>query len=329
MTQRPRRPRARPLHDDRHLWLTPTVPGARPRFLKPRLDPVFKMLLTEEHQRPFLLFLLTAVIEFASPIASVRILPPELSRRSARERSGIVDVLVGLEDGRTVVVEMQNRRLRDFRSRSVMYSTRTHGRGHRAGEPHGAASKTVLIGFLGYREFDDEHVRHTVMLHTVQTNELYADDLRMEFFELEKFRSARGDAAHAASTLSRAEERLLTFLSATSEEELEALVEEHPEMRQAAKNLQDFSAKADRRLLADLRRIDRFFDEREAYAEQLEREAALTSARAEGEARGRAEGEARGRLETALMAAAAMLELGVPRAAIEAKLGVVLAELGL
>ncbi len=328
MTSRSRRSRRPRLHDDSHLWLTPSVPGARPRFLKPRLDPVFKMLLTEEQQRPFLLFLLNAIIAFESPIATVRILPPELSPRSVSERSGVVDVLVGLEDGRTVVVEMQNRRGRDFRSRSVMYSARTHGRGHGAGQAHGEASKTVLIGFLGYREFDDAHVRHTIMLRATQTNELYADDLRMEFFELEKFRRAKSTEDVSALKLSRAEETLLTFLNASREEELDALIEEFPAMQQTAKTLQDFSAKADRRLMADLRRIDRYFAEREARAEQREREEALTRARAEGEERGRAEGEARGR-ETARLAAAAMLELGVARADIEAKLGVVLAELGL
>ena len=312
----PRRPRSPALVEAR--WLTPRDPAAEPRYLAPRNDAVFKMLLTEPEQYGFLLFVLNTVLRAHAPIRSAVVLNPELSKRRALQKGAVVDVLVALEDGAQVNVEMQNAKTLDFRSRASFYLARTHGGRAGRGAKHAERRLTVVIAFLGYREFDDDLVHHSVQLRVEQTGEMFTDVMRVELFELEKARAHEGVEKCAEEELSRDEQLLLRFLNASSEQELEALATEHVIMSAAAKNLKGYSTRVDAQLFADLAQLRRESDKRERVLQ-----------RAEGHVEGRAEGLAEGREQGLKVAAAKLLAAGMGRDEVERVLDVKLDSLGL
>jgi hypothetical protein len=232
---------------------------------------------------------------------------------------------------------MQNRPERSFRARVTGYLARRFAAAVRRGQGHEAAARQLAIVFLDHDEFDDEHVRHSVGLRDVETGASFLDTMQVELFELRKYRrrEARGDRCER---LSPHEALLLSFLGAVGEAEVDALAEEHPVMKQAARNLEKYSTVEDRRLLADLAEIRRVLRERD---ERLDREEAFREGEARGKVEGKREGilegilegEARGKvegmLEGKLQAAVAMLARGVDRGVIEDALGLDLAAHGL
>ena len=176
----------------------------------------------------------------------------------------------------------------------------------------------MVIAFLGYREFDDDLVHHSVQLRVEQTGEMFTDVMRVELFELEKARAHEGVEKCAEEELSRDEQLLLRFLNASSEQELEALAREHVIMSAAAKNLKGYSTRVDAQLFADLAQLRRESDKRERVLQ-----------RAEGHVEGRAEGLAEGREQGLKVAAAKLLAAGMGRDEVERILDVKLDSLGL
>jgi predicted transposase/invertase (TIGR01784 family) len=331
----PRRPRSPALVEAR--WLTPRDPAAEPRYLAPRNDAVFKMLLTEPEQYGFLLFVLNTVLRAHAPIRSAVVLNPELSKRRALQKGAVVDVLVALEDGAQVNVEMQNAKTLDFRSRASFYLARTHGGRAGRGAKHAERRLTVVIAFLGYREFDDDLVHHSVQLRVEQTGEMFTDVMRVELFELEKGRAHEGVEKSAEEELSRDEQLLLRFLNASSEQELEALATERVIMSAAAKNLKGYSTRVDAQLFADLAQLKRESDKRErvlqraeGHAEGLEQglERGLEQGLADGREQGIEQGLEQGRVLGLKVAAAKLLAAGMGRDAVERVLDVKLDSLG-
>jgi predicted transposase/invertase (TIGR01784 family) len=78
------------------------------RTLDPKLDVIFKLLLSSPRNEALLTSLITAVLRPSVPIASVTVLNPELPKDLADDKGALLDVLVRLGDGRQVDVEMQS-----------------------------------------------------------------------------------------------------------------------------------------------------------------------------------------------------------------------------
>ena len=77
------------------------------RLLDPKLDVVFKLLFAAEQSRDILISLLSAVLRPTRPIVEVTVLNPELPVGALDDKNIVLDVLVRLDDGSLVDVEMQ------------------------------------------------------------------------------------------------------------------------------------------------------------------------------------------------------------------------------
>ena len=92
-----------------------------PPLLDPTLDVVFALLFGSANNRDLLVPLLTAVLQPRVPIGDVAVLNPNLPKQLVRERGAVLDVLVRLQDGRRVDVEMQSRQQHGLLQRVLYY----------------------------------------------------------------------------------------------------------------------------------------------------------------------------------------------------------------
>jgi hypothetical protein len=97
----------------------------RRRTLDPKLDIVFKLLFTAPRNRSLLVRFLQDFLQPSSPIVDVHVLNPELPKVRPGERGAEVDLLVRLDGGQRVHVEIQVAAREGFIGRSLFYWART------------------------------------------------------------------------------------------------------------------------------------------------------------------------------------------------------------
>jgi predicted transposase/invertase (TIGR01784 family) len=90
------------------------------------LDVVFKLLFIDPANRELLKSSLQDFLQPQAPIIHVEVLNPELQKVSPNERGAEVDLLVRLDGGRRVHVEIQIAGRAGFIGRSLYYWARTY-----------------------------------------------------------------------------------------------------------------------------------------------------------------------------------------------------------
>jgi predicted transposase/invertase (TIGR01784 family) len=251
--------------------------------LDPRLDIVFKMLFGAPDSRDQLTSLISAVLRPARPITDVQVLNPEVRKEDVTSKGIALDVLVQLDGGMRVDVEMQTYRAPAFRERALYYWSRLHAAQLGIGERYEALHPTVSVLFMGYAELPGERLHSTFRLSEIHDGTVFSPGIELHMVELPK-RALLDEQAR------RAEAELVawtTFLDAETPEELEAAMKSHPEIARAEAKLQTMSRSEKARLMAMLR-------ERNLAGQRIHLGAARSEGRAEGLAEGRAEGHAEG-----------------------------------
>jgi len=243
----------------------PSRPSAtsRTRWLDPRNDLVFKLLLTGPESEDVLVYVLNAVIRPSSPIRSARVLSGrfEADRIDAKEIA--FDVRALLEDGSEIDVEMQCRPVKAFRERLVYYGVRPLADQLEAGEGYDQLRPSVVIAFLGYAEFADDRFHRRFRLADASSNEELSRLLEIHTIELPKVE--RLDASEATR-----HDPLVVFsrlLMARSDEERAEVAMEADAMKQAVKILDTLASDDELRRLAEDRaariKLDEMYRRRE------------------------------------------------------------------
>ena len=250
----------------------------------PKLDAVFKLLFARPENRNLLVSLLTAVLCPPEPIVDVTVLDPELPKDLADDKGAWLDVLVRLEDGRQVDVEMQSCSRPDLRQRALFYWSRLYSGQIGRGVPHSALQAAVSVFILAFRDLPGPRFHSKFRVLEVRSHEPFSEHLELHVVELPKLDDLAGDLEEADLV------RWGRFLAAETAEDREELAMQDPVMKEAKEALDRLSDDPAVQELAQRRKYEQYFYQHELQVMREEGEAT-------GHTKGHAEGRAEGRVE--------------------------------
>ncbi len=239
------------------------------------------------HER-LLLRMLEAVL--GRKIESVTVLNPSLPGDVAVSKVIVLDVLVKLEDGSRVDLEIQVRVTEGLPSRLVYYGCRNFTQALVRGDDYTELKPSVVVVWMVQPLFPEADAFHSVYeLRERQTGRLFSEDLALHVLELSKLELALSSRGLAEGPGAEVYEELArqwgTLFLAKSELELGRIAAQNELMSEAVKALYETSADPEVAAAALRREESRQFYNME-----------LALSREAGERAGREEGRERQRL---------------------------------
>ncbi|MDE7206364.1 MAG: Rpn family recombination-promoting nuclease/putative transposase [Lachnospiraceae bacterium] len=120
-------------------------------------------------------------------IRSVRILNPFLWKRYKRQKLGILDIQLELNNDAKINIEIQLRQMRDWKKRSVFYLAKMFTADLRRGEDYEKAKRCIVISILDFEPADCVSADyHNVYMLRDKYGNLYTDVLELHTIELKK-----------------------------------------------------------------------------------------------------------------------------------------------
>jgi predicted transposase/invertase (TIGR01784 family) len=285
---------------------TSTGASSPKKFLDPKNDVVFKMFFGNKHHKNILRKFLEDVLNKQGQITEIKLLNPSITLREINEGQAILDVLVELENGEQIDVEMQMKSHEAFRERCLYYWSKLYSRQLRRGKVvYKDLRPTHTINVLNFNLFPEPEAAnryHSIVVPAVEgSNSPFTSHLRMHFIELPKLAEHKSlDIANNAVA------RWGRFMLKPTEETLAELSQYEPLFTEVQEAMADLSANQKSRLMADMRE--------KAMRDQAQREDdAHAKGKEEGEVIGEARGEAKGAVQTSRAVAQNMLADGLPR----------------
>lgn len=230
---------------------------------KPKLDIVFKKLFTDVQNSDLLIDFLSCVIDvpkneiYDVVIVDNEILPDAIDKKFSR-----LDVLLHSSQG-TMNIEIQVNNYGNFKERSLYYWAKTFSNQLNESEDYSKLQKTIAINIIDFNLFDCEEPHSVFFISEKDRSELLTDKFRIDFLELKK-------ASKSSNPMLK---EWLTFLSVTTEEELDMMNSNtaNPEIiGKAIAVIRKMSA--DEKMLLDIQRREKaILDERSAinFAENM------------------------------------------------------------
>jgi predicted transposase/invertase (TIGR01784 family) len=250
--------------------------------LDPKLDVVFKMLLT--HEPALLVDMLQGVL--ARNVRAPTVLNPGILGAHVRNKQVSLDLRVALEDGSRADVEMQCRTPANLAARLVYYGARDFADQLVRGDDYDRLTRTSVIAWLAQPMYRGLRRLHAIFeLRERHTHTLFSDHLAFHILQLSHLHHSPLSGA-PASRYDAQVTRWARFFTARSHAELEQLASETRIMSLAKETLDRLSQDPPARRLARERE-----DALKLYRDEL----AVTLAK--GEAKGRRAGRREGRQE--------------------------------
>ncbi|HSC87571.1 MAG TPA: Rpn family recombination-promoting nuclease/putative transposase [Polyangiaceae bacterium] len=202
---------------------------AAPSRLDPKNDVVFKLLFGRNEV--LLIALLTAVLEPPRAIQKAFVRNPELPKDYFDEKGSYLDILVTLDDGTVVDVEMQCTRRPAFRARALYYWASVFAGQLVSGDGYDQLPRVTSVLFLDYRDLPGDGFHEVFRLRGAATDEIFSPLLEVHTVELPK---APASAAPLPTWC--------RFLSSDDPLELATLGEQDPSIAMAERRLEEISA---------------------------------------------------------------------------------------
>ena len=235
--------------------------------LDPKNDLVFKMFFGHPDNQEHLIRLLSAILKPPRPIRAVRIQAEAEPAKNAVDGKEIaLDLLVELEGGELINVEMQTEPRPARRARALYYWARVHAGQLLRTQGYVTLRRSVVIWILNFRELEGERFHSVFRVREIHDNEELSEQLEIHFLELPKLDKA----------LKSDEPKLLLwgkFLVASTDSELEQLAMQDSDLQKAKAALDRLSQDPEARALAEMRdraRISYQLDLGKAHEEGIE-----------------------------------------------------------
>ena len=259
---------------------------SRPAYplLDPTLDIVFRRFFADEEAKDLLIDFLTAVLKPSKPIVDIEPYARVNEDKTATEKEVVLDLVVTLDGGDRVNLEMQCRLHDAFGDRIVFYGARVVGSSLARGADYASARRAIFVGVLRFVWREQDPFHFTARMRPDTSPEPISDLFEAHFIQLPKIREILAldeGAAERQDPLIR----WCRFLLARSDDERRALAQEAPIMRRAHERLEQLSADPEMQVLAQIR-ADRI------ALETMHEKRALDAVAAQSKAEGKAEGKA-------------------------------------
>ena len=240
-----------------------------------KYDFSFKQLMLNEEVRRYFI---SDVLEIpAEEIRSVRLANPFLWKRYARQKQGILDVRVELNDDSRVNIELQIRMMAHWDKRSLFYLAKMFTEDLLVGERYHKLKKCICINILDFN-MNESPAYHRKYKLRDENGEEFSDLFEIHVIELKK--QISGD---------KPLNDWIRLFNAETEADLEMIKTKNPGILEAIKEVKVMSLRKDLRALYEghMREI------RDKYARE-------EYVREEGKAEGHIEGKAEGKAEDIL-----------------------------
>jgi predicted transposase/invertase (TIGR01784 family) len=209
--------------------------------LDPKLDIVFKLLLTREPR--LLADMLGGIL--AKRVGKPKVLNAGILGEQARDKQAILDVRVSLRDGSRADVEMQNRKTPALASRLVYYGARDYAGQLVRGESYELLRPTAVIVWLAEPLFPELERLHSIFeLRDRHTPTVLSGQLAVHVLQLSSLSPSRPTGYDGRV------ERWARFLTARDDTELRQLASENRIMSLAKQTLDQLSQDPEARRLA-------------------------------------------------------------------------------
>jgi len=262
-----------------------------PKLLSLTDDLIFKIVLADPSRQSLLISLITAVLEPPVPIANVKVLNPDIPKFDVLDKGVVLDVLVELEDGRRVDIEMQVARHPAFRERLLYYWAKLYGGQISRGQAYGELRQVVLVVFTDYEELDSDRIHSVFEVREVHDGQPFTKDLQIHLVELPKFPRGKDKP-------SKQLERWIRLFRAKNEEQRKTLAKEDKMAARVIEILDELSDDPQVKYWLEKREEAKVFHRMDlAITRRQALEEGLRKGKAEGKAEGMQEGMQKGKAE--------------------------------
>jgi len=204
-------------------------------------------------------------------IRSVKVVNPFLRKRFARQKQGIMDVVLVLENGTRIDIEMQLKPQKDWTKRNLFYLARMYADDLGAGQRYDRLKKCITISILDFNQIPGDKSHSVFTLRDAEGRE-WTDQFEVHIIELRK--KLTGDSPV---------NDWIRLFNATCEEDLDMIQSKSQGMIEAVGAVRSMG------LVKNLRWM--FEQHQKAIRDRWAEDDYI---REESEARGRAEGRAEG-----------------------------------
>ncbi len=263
------------------------------RFINPKTDFAFKKIFGSDRSKAILMSFLNALLYGERPvIVDLEIIDPYLAPKIQGMKDTFVDVRARLQNGRTVIIEMQVLNVEGFEKRVLYNAAKTYSTQLLIGESYKDLSAVVALTITDFVMFPESPELESayVLREKERLTDYPEGDLELVFVELPKFRKE-------LEVLTGVKEKWLYFLQ--NAPDLRVIPEAMAEVAEIREAFQIAN-------LAGLSPEELDIYERKMMFIHDQRNAILKAERL-GAERGEASGEARGRTEMAREIARRML----------------------
>ena len=259
-------------------------------LMKPRVDYAFKEIMMDEKAR---IGFLSAILKLnPEDIKETQMLNTNLRKQSEKEKLGILDVRILMNNNTEIDIEIQLAAMNIWADRALFYLAKMYTEQISAGEDYTVFKKCVSISILDFKLFEhDPEFYSCFHIREDSRHFLYTDKMEFHVLELPKLpKELREDSSDI--------ELWGKFIRAERKEEFDMLAEKNAYIGSAYKHLQIISQDEEKRLEYEAReKAIRDYNQIMLEAKQMGRAEGREEGRAEGREEGRAEGRAEGREE--------------------------------
>lgn len=224
-------------------------------------------------------------------ILDTELLPTHLRRDYADDKLGVLDVLVRLQDGTQINLEMQVRDFEFWDERALFYLSKMYTGQLKSGEDYENLQKCIHVSILDFIHFpEDDRCFRTLHFRDDETGKLYSNKLELQVLELKKLPP---EVQTEESII-----RWMRFLNGKSREEFENMARTSEYFGEAYEALQKLSADDKKRIEYEAR--EKALRDYNALMNSAKRRGHLEGweeGRKEGQEEGRKEGREEGRKE--------------------------------
>lgn len=242
-------------------------------LISPKYDEFIKEMFRNETVRRYFVGDILKIPQ--EEIRSVRLCDSFLGKLFRRQKQGILDVKMELNDSQKINVELQVKVIRRWDKRQLFYLSKLYTEDFSAGEDYDRLKRCVGISILDFN-LTDRSRYHSVYRLRDEDGYEFTDTLELHVIELKKTLTGEGEV-----------DDWIRFFNVKTEEDLEMIRTKNPGILEAMRILRRMSMSNPLRLWheAHLKEV-RDRRAREAYV----REEGRTEGKAEGKVEGKAEG---------------------------------------
>ena len=246
-------------------------------------DGCAKNMFAREQVRRYFISAVTKIP--VEEIKKVYLTDPHLRGFFKRMKKGILDILVELEDGTKINIEIQHKNMVDWEKRQLYYLSRVYSQDLFVGVNYQRLQKAILISIDDFNVTDDEEYHHVYRFCDKNGRE-FSNLMEIHTIELHK------------KLLNRPIDEWIQVFNAKTEEELNMIRSDNPGIKEAIQTIKEYGlkkvARAQYEAWLKAKRDQNAMDE---YIRVSAREEAIIEGRNEGLEIGRNEGLEIGRSE--------------------------------